>query len=204
MGRLVGYVQALALTIGAPGLFLLALLDSSILSLPEAVDILLVVMVARDKGQLVLLVVSATVGSLAGCLVLYSLGRKGGDAFLRRRFAGARVEQAMAAFQRYGIMAVLIPSMLPAPAPFKVFVLLAGVAGISTARFSIAVLIGRGLRYLLLGLLAYQFGDRATVYMRENGVTVSLLFVGVLAAGLVAYLLWKRSRRARGTRERPA
>jgi membrane protein YqaA with SNARE-associated domain len=203
MGSFVRYMRALALTLGAPGLFLLALLDSSILSLPEAVDILLIVMVARDKSQLALLVVSATVGSLGGCLVLYSIGRKGGSALVRKRVAGPRVEQAMAAFQRYGIMAVLIPSMLPAPAPFKVFVLLAGVAGISTAKFSIAVLIGRGLRYLLLGLLAYEFGDRATAYMRDHGVAVSLLFVGVLAAGLAGYLLWKRSRRGRGRQGTP-
>src|SRR5579872_2156922 len=112
MDKAVAYLRALTLTMGPPGLFLLSLLDSSILSLPEAVDILLIVMVARDKSQLLLLIACATFGSLIGCLFLYAIGRKGGDAFVRGRFQSGRVEQTLAAFQRYGIMAVLIPSML--------------------------------------------------------------------------------------------
>jgi len=180
---------------GPPGLLLLSLIDSSILSLPEAVDILLIVMVAREKSQLPLLIACAAVGSLLGCLVLYALGRKGGDAFVRGRFQSGSVDRTLAAFQRYGVMAVLIPSMLPAPAPFKIFVVLAGVAGISTLRFSVAILIGRGLRYLILGVLAYEFGDRAIAYMKENGTTVSLVIVVVLCAGLAAYVLWKRTTR---------
>ncbi len=199
MSRFVAYVRALTVALGAPGLFLLSFLDSSILSLPEAVDLLLIVQVVRDKSQLVLLVVCATFGSLLGCLVLYWIGRKGGDAFIRKRFASSRVEKTMATFQHYGVMAVLIPSMLPAPAPFKVFVLLAGAAGISTVRFSTAILIGRSLRYLILGLLAYQFGDRAIAYMRERGTETSLVVVGLLCLGLAAYVLWKRSRRPRAT-----
>jgi membrane protein YqaA with SNARE-associated domain len=182
----------LTLTLGAPGLLVLSLLDSSILSLPEAVDILLIVMVARDKSQLVLLIVCAAVGSLLGCLVLYALGRKGGDAFVRGRFKSGSVDRTLAAFQRYGVMAVLIPSMLPAPAPFKIFVVLAGVAGISTFRFSAAILVGRGLRYLILGTLAYEFGDRAIAYVKENGTAVSLGIVAVLCAGLAAYVLVNR------------
>ena len=92
-------------------------------------------------------------------------------------------------------MAVLIPSLLPPPAPFKIFVLLAGVAGISAARFATAIAIGRGVRYLALGFLAVKYGDRAMAYMRENGTVVSLAVVGVLAAGFGAFLLWSRRRR---------
>jgi membrane protein YqaA with SNARE-associated domain len=82
--------------------------------------------------------------------------------------------------------------MLPAPAPFKIFVVLAGVAGISTLRFSAAILIGRGLRYLILGTLAYEFGDRAIAYLKENGTAVSLAIVVALCGGLTAYVLAKR------------
>ena len=94
---------------------------------------------------------AAIAGSMAGCLVLYYIGRKGGEALVRKRFTGDRIERAMAALRRYGVMAVLIPSLLPPPAPFKIFVLLAGVVGISVARFATAIAIGRGVRYLALG-----------------------------------------------------
>jgi hypothetical protein len=91
-------------------------------------------------------------------------------------------------------MAVLVPCLLPPPAPFKIFILLAGVAGISATRLATAITIGRGIRYLALGILAVRYGERAMAYMRENGTAVSLGAVGVLAVGFAAYLLWSRAR----------
>ena len=194
MSRFVDWIRAAALTLGAPGLMLVAFLDSSFLPLPGITDVLLVVMVTRNRTGLVWYVAAATIGSIGGCLVLHYLGRKGGEALVRKRFPGARVERARSALQRHGVMAVLVPSILPPPAPFKLFVLLAGVVGIRPAPFATAIALGRGARYLALGLLALEYGDRATAYMRENGVFVSLLVVGVLLTGFVAYLLWRKAR----------
>ena len=184
----------MAIALGAPGLFLVAFLDSSFLSLPEIADLLVIWMVTQHKGRLVIYVISATLGSTAGCLLLYSLGRKGGDALVRKRFHSASVDKAMATFRRYGIMAVLIPSILPPPAPFKIFVLLAGVAGIGTWRFATAIVIGRGARYFTEGLLAVWYGERALAFMHANGKTVSLVVVGLLAGGFAGYLLWSKVR----------
>ena len=99
----------------------------------------------------------------------------------------------MKAFQRYGLMAVLIPSLLPPPAPFKLFVLLAGVAGISVQSFVIAIVIGRGIRYFGEGLLAVWYGDRAIEYVTANGRPIALGLVALLAIGLAAYLLRRRA-----------
>ncbi len=181
MRRFVDGIQAFALGMGAPGLFVVAFLDSSFLSLPEINDLLLVLMVTRQKSRMVLYATSATLGSIAGCLILYYIGRRGGDALVRKRFASDRVDQALAVVRRYGVMSVLIPSLLPPPAPFKIFVLLAGVAGISVPRFVIAIAIGRGLRYFGEGLLAVRYGDRAVAYMEANAGTVTLVLAGVLA-----------------------
>jgi membrane protein YqaA with SNARE-associated domain len=195
MGRIANRVYTLAIALGAPGLFLVAFLDSSFLSLPEIADILVVSMVTANKARVVMYVVCATLGSIAGCLIMYVIGRKGGAALVGKRFARASVDRTMAAFNRYGMMAVLIPSILPPPAPFKIFVLLAGVAGISTPRFIAAVALGRGARYAVLGFLAVRYGDRAMAYMHENGARVSLIAVGVLVSAFVAYLLWSKRRR---------
>src|SRR5438093_2137516 len=192
MGRIVGQIQTLALAFGAPGLFLVAFLDSSLLSLPEIADLLVVWMVTRHKSRFLLYVTSATVGSIAGCLLLYFLGKKGGDALVRKRFSTASVERSLAALRRFGIMAVLIPSLLPPPAPFKIFVLLAGVADVNVTRFTIAIAVGRGARYFIEGLLAIRYGDRAIAFIHENTPLVSLAAVAVLVAGLAAYLLWTK------------
>lgn len=198
MGRIVHHVQAFAMALGAPGLFLVAFLDSSILSLPEIADLLVVYMVTRHQGRIALYVVSALAGSLVGCLLLYYIGRKGGEALMRKRFSSASVDRTLAAFQRHGIMAVLIPSILPPPAPFKIFVLLAGVAGIRASQFSLAIVIGRGARFLLLGLLALWYGERALAFLRANTVSVSLVAVGALAVGFGAYLWWSKARARQG------
>jgi membrane protein YqaA with SNARE-associated domain len=192
MGEFVDNVRRLALALGGPGLFLVAFLDSSVLPLPGITDILLVVMVTRNPGAMLWYVLMTVAGSVGGCLVLHYLGRKGGEGFVKKRFTGDKIDGAMRALQRNGVMAVLIPCLLPPPAPFKIFILLAGVVGISAVRLATAIAIGRGVRYLALGFLAMKYGDQATEYMREHGTVVSIAVVALLAAGFGAFLLWNR------------
>src|SRR3954471_16783015 len=111
MGGSVGKLRALAMALGAPGLFLIAFLNSSFLSLPEIADLLVIYMVTQHKHRLVIYVIATTLGSIGGCLVMYFIGRKGGEALIRKRFAGGSVERAMRTVQRHGVMAVLIPSI---------------------------------------------------------------------------------------------
>ena len=192
MGRFVQGIQALAMSMGAPGILLVAFLDSSILSLPEIADILVIYMVTTHPHLFVLYVASATLGSLIGCLLLYYIGKKGGAAFVHRRFDGAAVGRTLDAFRRHGVMAILIPSILPPPAPFKPFVLLAGIADISVTRFTVAILIGRGARYTIEGLLALWFGERALAFIHAHGTATALVAMGLLAIGFVGYLIWQR------------
>ena len=194
MGRILDRVQVLALALGAPGLFLVALLDSSVLSLPEIADLLVIWMVVQHKERLVLYALSATAGSLGGCLMLYYIGRKGGDALVRKRFRSAAVDRALASFQRFGVVTVLIPSILPPPAPFKIFVLLAGAARIRVGQFAVAIAIGRAARYFTEGLLALWYGDRAMAFVHEHATTVSLSLAGLLAVALAGYILWGKTR----------
>jgi membrane protein YqaA with SNARE-associated domain len=193
MGRIVAWVQAMALSLGAPGLFGVALLDSSILSLPEIADILVIWMVIQHPDRLSLYAASATLGSVVGCLGLYYIGRKGGDALVRKRFRSTAVDRTLSAFQGYGVMAVLIPSILPPPAPFKIFVLLAGVAEIGAGQFAAAIAIGRGARYFTEGLLALWYGEQTMLFIHENGAAVSLAVAACLVAGLVGYVVWRKA-----------
>jgi membrane protein YqaA with SNARE-associated domain len=197
MGNFVDRVRVLALAWGAPGLFAVAFLDSSFLPLPGITDLLLIVMVTKRTDLTSLYVIGAVTGSVAGCLMMHAIGRKGGEALVRTRFSGPRVESAMATLQRYGVMSVLIPSLLPPPAPFKIFVLLAGVVGINATKFATAIAIGRSVRYIALGWLAARYGSRASAYLATHGTAGSLIVVGILIAGFAAYLVWTKARAAR-------
>ena len=95
MSRIVSWVQAFALSVGGPGLFFIAFLDSSFLSLPEINDILVIVMVIENKELMPYYATMATLGSVTGCLLLYVIGRRGGEAMIRRRFGGPKLERAM-------------------------------------------------------------------------------------------------------------
>src|SRR3954468_7167133 len=170
MARFIHSIQALALAWGAPGIVLVSFLDSSILSLPEIADLLIIYMVTTHPARFALYVTSATIGSLLGCLALYYIGKKGGEALMRGRMSTHRYDKTLDAFRRHGVMAVLVPSILPPPAPFKPFVLLAGIAEISPVRFTIAIVIGRGARYIVEGLLALWYGERAMTYIQKNGM----------------------------------
>jgi membrane protein YqaA with SNARE-associated domain len=193
MSRIVAQIQALAVALGAPGLCLVAFLDSSFLPLPELNDLLLVFMVTAQKPLMPLYVVSAITGSIAGSFVLFIIGRRGGYTLARKRFGAERVERSLGWLQRYGVISVIVPCLLPPPAPYKLFMLLAGAAGISSRRFVLAIAIGRGIRFLALGLLAVRYGDRALQLIHDNGEAVSLAMLGLILAGLAGYLLWSKA-----------
>ena len=193
MSRIVSWLEAFASSLGGPGLFLVAFLDSSFLSLPEINDVLVVLMVTRNEELMPYYAAMATLGSITGCLVLYVLGRKGGEAILQKRFSGPRVEKAMGLFRRFGVLAIIVPALLPPPAPFKVFVLLSGVTRVPWPRFCGAVAVGRGVRYFGEGLLAVRYGDEAVELLRANGPLVSLVLAVVVLLGVGTYILMRRA-----------
>jgi membrane protein YqaA with SNARE-associated domain len=197
MSRFVAWLESFAIAIGGPGLFFVAFIDSSFVSLPQVNDLLVVLMVAQAPSLMLYYAGAATAGSLAGCIVLYELMRKGGDAVLQRKVDAVRIARARKLFEKYGVLAIVVPALLPPPAPFKVFVLLAGVARMPRLRFAMAVLGARGLRYVAVGYLAVRFGPGAMDYLEENGRTAAIV-VGllVLAAGVLYFVVrWLRRSR---------
>jgi membrane protein YqaA with SNARE-associated domain len=188
------FILPIAERLGAPGLAIIAFLDSSFLSLPNVGDALIVALVIQHPERWIYYSAATTLGSTAGCLVLYSIARKGGEAFLRRRVNAAKVERGLGLFRRHGLLAVIVPAFLPPPTPFKLFVLLAGLAGVRPAAFTLAVAIGRGFRFGGEGWLAYRYGSQATQYIKENLATASLVVAGIVLLLGVALILSRKRR----------
>lgn len=197
MKALLHAIQALATTIGGPGIFIIAFLDSSFLSFPEVPDGLVFSAVLARPHWMVYYAGLATAGSVLGCLALYFVFRKGGDALVRKRFHGPTLDRATRLSRRYGVLALLVPSLLPPPAPFKIFVVLAGVSGMPALPFALTIAVGRGLRYFGIGLLTVWYGSQAMDFLAANGKLIAYWLAGaVLVAALVA-LGWKRLRGGR-------
>src|SRR5215470_7202237 len=175
------WLRQTLLPYGGFGLMVLAICDSSFFSLPEINDVLLMTFAINEPHNMVKYALLTTIGSLIGCALLYAVGRKGGETFLRKSFADERLAKVQAWYQRHGILAVIVPSLLPPPTPFKIFVLSAGTFGISWPKFLAAVVIGRSLRYFSEGILAVIYGPAAVQFVQHNygklGLAVAIFIV---------------------------
>ena len=194
--EVVAFIQPFAERLGAPGLALVAFLDSSFLSLPNVGDALIVLLTIQHPERWMLYSAATTLGSTAGCLVLYAIARKGGEALLRRRFNAGQIDRILGLFRRHGLLAVIVPAFLPPPTPFKLFVLLAGLAGVRPTAFTLGIAIGRGFRFGAEGWLAYKYGPQATQYIKENLATASLVVAGIVLLLGLAVILSRKRRRA--------
>src|SRR5437762_9411043 len=181
---------------GGFGLMGLAMCDSSFVSLPEVNDVLLMTFAVNEPESMVKFALLTTLGSVIGCALLYAVGRKGGEAFLRRSFADEKLVRIQRWYQRHGVLAVIIPSLLPPPTPFKVFVLSAGTFGISWPKFLTAVVIGRGIRYFLEGILAGIYGPAAIEFVHDNYGKIGLILAIVIAACGIVFVYARRRMRS--------
>ncbi|HET9703561.1 MAG TPA: VTT domain-containing protein [Vicinamibacterales bacterium] len=193
MSGVITTVQEWASELGGLGLFILATLDSSFLSFPQVNDLLIIVLSTKYPERMVYYAGMTVLGSLLGCFMLYGVARRGGEVFIRKRVKGKYADRAIALYQRHGLLAVVVPALLPPPVPFKVFVLLAGAAAVSPVRFGIAVAIGRSIRYFGQGYLAVLYGEQAAEFMKAHGTTLGIgLAAAALVMGGVLYYLRRR------------
>ena len=193
LARLANFIQALAGTLGGPGLALVAFADSSFISLPEVADVLLVVQVVKDPKWWWYYGALVTAGSVLGCWILYELARRGGEAFLKKGFSQKTIDKSFRWFQRFGILAIVLPSLCPPPVPLKIFLLLAGMSGMSRLTFLIAITSARALRYIGEAFLAVRYGRNALEIVQHNLGRVAIALTAVLViAGVIWF--WRRRR----------
>lgn len=191
--KVVAAITAWATGLGGVGLLVIAVLDSSFLSFPQVNDVLVIVLSAKSPERMPYYAGMTTLGSLIGCFMLFAVARRGGEVFIRKRLKGAHVDRALRLYQRFGLLAVVVPSLLPPPVPFKIFVLLAGAADVAAWRFGLAILIGRGIRYFGQGYLAVMYGDHALDVMQDHGAEIGIgLAVLALVSGLGLFMVRRR------------
>ena len=168
-----------------------ALLDAS--SIPVPMDAILAVYIWGDKSHFWLYCLMAATGSAIGGLVPYGIGRAGGELFLLKHVNRERFEKMRDRFERQEFLAVMIPSMLPPPTPWKAFVFAAGVFEMRVAPFMLAVFCGRLVRWLLLAWLVLKLGPGAVALVEHHAVAAVVLVAGLAALGLLGWWLRRRT-----------
>jgi membrane protein YqaA with SNARE-associated domain len=171
--------------LGAPGLFLISFLDSSVLTFPVINDLLLIELAIQHPARMPLYALAASLGSVLGCVLLFFIAKKGGEAFFHKK-AGPRAHAIRDWVVRNGFAGMLAAALLPPPTPFKVFVFAAGVFEVRLVSFTSAITLARVVRYFGIGYLAVRYGDQLKQYLKMHTLEVAIIFV-LLAA--VSYLL---------------
>ena len=165
-------VVAFAGTLGAPGLFLISFLDSSILTFPIINDLLLIHLSVQRPTRMPLYAAITAIGSTLGCVLLYFIAKKGGEAFFHRR-AGVHAGAVRHWLERNGFAGMLGAAMLPPPTPFKFFVFAAGVFEMPLFSFASAIAVARLFRYFGIGYLAVRYGEGALPFLKHHKLQVA-------------------------------
>ncbi len=190
LGRRLGYfIVHVPLYVAGPAMIVIGALDSSLLSLPEVNDYLVVARCFAHPRTVFFFPLFAATGSLLGCLLLYTILRRGGQAVLHRRFRIDHVQRVERAYARFGILALAVPALLPPPMPFKIFVATAGALQFPRRRFLVTILLARSLRYYVEGTLAVFYGERVVRFLKDNGIIIISVVTGICLIALATYLL---------------
>ena len=189
------HVIGLPFYFAAPAMIIIGALDSSLLSLPEINDYLVVGRCFKDHTAVFYLPLFAATGSVIGCSLLYTIVRRGGQAVLRKRFNLQSIKRVEHAYERFGFLAIGIPAILPPPLPFKIFVATAGALEYPRWKFLLTVMIARALRYYVEGILAVYYGRRVLLFMKDNGLVIISIVATVLLIVGVVYLAinWRKT-----------
>jgi len=188
------YVISVPLYIAAPAMVLIGALDSSLLSLPEINDYLVVGRCYKYPSAVFYFPLFAAAGSVLGCWLLYSIMRRGGPVVLRKRFKPESIARVERAYARFGVFAIAIPAILPPPLPFKIFVATAGALEYPRRKFLLTVMIARSVRYYVEGVLAVFYGQRVLLFLKDNGLVILSVVAAVALLAVLVYLVVNRRR----------
>jgi membrane protein YqaA with SNARE-associated domain len=190
--RYTAFIWAVLKPLGAWGVFGIAFVDAAFMGIP--MDPVVAGYVWSDRSHFWMYILMAAAGSAIGSLPLYLIGYKGGELLLAKRISKERLQKMRDRFEKQEFFALMIPSMLPPPTPFKLFVLSAGVFEMHFTAFLGAIFLGRVLRFSILSALVLTFGPHVVTIVgrmvREHlPVTIAVVVIGIVLIYLIYRLL---------------
>lgn len=188
--RYIGFLWALLKPLGSWAVFAIAGIDSAFFGVP--LDPVVATYVYQNRSHALLYPLMAAAGSAAGCVILYWIGYRGGEVLLLKRMPRTKFEKIRASFDRHEFWALMVPSMLPPPFPFKAVVLAASAFEMNFWHFLLAIFLGRLLRFVLLALLVLKFGPQVLAFgaaiLGKHWILLVVLFVAVIVAVIYAWV----------------
>jgi membrane protein YqaA with SNARE-associated domain len=181
--------------LGGVGLLVASLVDCSFLPLPLVTDLLLVELSSRHPARMPYYAAMATLGSLAGCMCIYWLARKGGEAYYQKK-QGRPPGMMRRLVQRHPLACVFFPAIAPFPVPFKPFVVAQGVFRVPVPAFLVGTLLGRGCLFMAEGLVGARYGRDARQFLltQKWAALAAFLAIVLLAISTRKFLALRESK----------
>ena len=192
--KLPGWLTHAMTSLGGAGLFVVAFFDSSVLSFPFVTDLFVIEFSIHRSAFMAFYAAMATLGSLAGCIWLYLLGKKGGEAYYRRR-EHQPPGKIRLWVSGHAFLSVFVPALFPPPIPYKAFVIAEGVFQVPLRTFIWGVLAGRGLRFFVEGLLAVRYGAATETFLFAHKMILIAVPVALTIVSLIfSHYLFRATR----------
>ena len=175
--------------LGGPGLIVLGLIDNSVIPVPGSMDALTIILSANQRKLWPYYALMATIGSVVGGYVTYRIARRQGKGAMEHRFSSRRINKVTKTFEKWGFGAVLIPAILPPPAPMVPFLIAAGAMQYSRNKFLAALAIGRSIRFTILACLSAFYGRLILTIITNHAKPILITFIAV-SVTLGLYILF--------------
>jgi membrane protein YqaA with SNARE-associated domain len=180
--------------VGPWGLLALAFLDSCGIPIANTLDAYLFFLAIKEPDRAFTYAAIAVAGSTIGNATLFLLARRGGRRYLQR-FESGRGQRFRQWFDRFGLVTVFVPALMPIPMPLKIFVVSAGALRTRLVPFLTVILIARFARYFGETWLGAKLGKESTAYLRQHVwqfVAASVALFVVLYLIVLASERWHR------------
>jgi len=183
--------------LGGPGLILLGVIDNSPVPLPGSMDVATILLAAHNRHLWVYYAMMATLGGVLGGYLTYRIARKGGKETLEKRFSKRKTARVYAIFERWGLVSVAIPAILPPPFPIVPMLLAAGAMQYPARKFLAALALGRGIRYTILAYLGARYGRHIVrLFALYYWPVLIVLIAFSVLGGLYGLFEYKRRQKA--------
>jgi len=191
--------------LGGPGLIVLGLIDNSVIPVPGSMDALTIILSANQRKLWPYYALMATIGSVVGGYVTYRIARRQGKGAMERRFSRRRINKVTKTFEKWGFGAVLIPAILPPPAPMVPFLIAAGAMQYSRNKFLAALAIGRAIRFTILASLSAFYGRLILTIITNHAKPILITFIAVsVTLGLYILFHYRKKLRFKKSKARQA
>ena len=165
-------------------------------------DVFTIWLAASHRGLWWYYALMATLGSLIGGYITYSLARKGGKEALEAKLGKKRAEKIYRTYRHWGLGTVAIPAMLPPPFPIVPSLIAAGALQFPSKKFVAALALGRGVRFTIIAGLGALYGDAIVKFFSRYYKPTLFILIGLaILAGILGVVeYWRRRARPSETR----